>query len=223
MRIVLEAPTATYAAEPAVRLDWSRLSDGFELFCLVRATSVAPMVGARAVAARLPASSCVEFNREAAARRMAQLLHRLGLPYAHEVEVAGLRRRYQLHRMSVPGPAVDEYNELMSTAWRQGRAAVLNMVAVGTSAPAHQRRLGLAGAAWRGVLLAAGRHMRKHILGVRVTDQDLAAVLVRGAQLFDAPATLSRQTGCLLVSVPGGVAAGRVLRGAGAAAGPSGH
>lgn len=221
MRTVLEAPTATYGPEPAVRLDWSRLSDAFELFCLVRAASVTPMAGSRAQAARRPAGTCVEFNREAAARRMAQLLYRLDLPYAHELVVAGLRRRYQLHRMSVPAPAADNYTELMSTAWRQGRAAVLNTVAVGTSAPAHHWRLRLAGAAWRGVLLAAGRHMRKHILGVRVTDQDLAAVLVRGAQLFDAPATLARQTGCLLVSVPGGEAAGRVLRGAGARMDPA--
>jgi hypothetical protein len=222
MHTALEATPTGCPPEPVTRLDWTRLSDAFELSCLVQATSVAPVGGARSTRPRLAADTgtSIEFNQEAAARRMAQLLHRLGLPYRQEVAVAGLRRRYQLHRMSVPGPRQAEYAALTAMAWWQGRAALLRTAAVGTTAPAHQWRLRLAGAAWRGVLLTAGRHVRKHILGVRVIDQDLAAVLVRSAQLFDAPATLSRQTGCLLVSVPGGVAAGRVLAGAGATEGP---
>lgn len=216
MRSTLELLPAAPACEPVARLDRSRLADAFELACLVRATSLTPDGGVRVGHPRRPATSAgtVEFSAEHAARRMGQLMRALELPYAHETAEAGLRRRYLLHRVSVPGEHRAAYLEINEGAWRQGRAAVLSTALVGGSAPAHAERLRLAGSAWRGVLLAAGRHMRKHILGVRVTDQDLAAILVRGAHLLGAQATLSRQAGSLLVSVPA-VTAHRVLHGAG--------
>ncbi|MEV4411535.1 hypothetical protein [Catellatospora sp. NPDC049609] len=208
---------AAPACEPAARLDRARLEDAFELACLVRATSLTPNGGVRVGHPRRPLmpAGMVEFNGEAAARRMGQLMRALDLPHAHETAEAGLRRRYRLHRVSVPGDHRAAYAELTAAAWRQGRAGVLSTAAVGQSAPAHAERLRLAGAAWRAVLLSAGRHMRKHILGVRVTDQDLATVLIRGAYLLGAQASLSPQAGSFLVSVPG-PAAHRVLHGAGA-------
>lgn len=217
MRATLDLPPAAATSAPVTRLDRARLEDAFELACLVRATSPAANGGVRAVHPRraaLPAGM-VEFNAEPAARRMGQLMRALDLPFAHETAEAGLRRRYRLHRISVPGAHRDAYAELSAAAWRQGRASVLSTAAVGTSAPAYAERLRLAGAAWRAVLLSAGRHMRKHILGVRVSEQDLATVLIRGAHLLGAQATLSPQSGSLLVSVPG-AAAHRILQGAGA-------
>jgi hypothetical protein len=203
--------------ELPTRLDWSSLVDAFEMVCLVRSTSISSL---RAVPDRqrhpVYGTQVAEFNQEPAARRMWQLLRRLDVPCTHEVAVAGLRRRYHLQRLYIPGSHQAAYAALLAGAWRQGSDVVLRPVAMGASAPRHLWRPRLAGAAWRAVLLAAGRHKRKHTLGVRVTDQHLAAVLVRSAQLFDAPATLVRHPGCFLISVPGGLAAGRVMRGAGA-------
>jgi hypothetical protein len=72
----------------------------------------------------------------------------------------------------------------------------------------------LAEAAWRSALLAAGRHVRRHILGVRLTDRELAAVLIRGAAVLDVPARLRPGTGCFLVSVADGPDRQRILRSA---------
>lgn len=216
MRPTLDPLPATFACEPVTRLDRTRLADAFELVCLVRATSLTPNGGVRVGHPRRHAgpAGTVEFSAEPAARRMGQLMRALELPYAHETTEQGLRRRYRLHRVTVPAAHHDAYDEVAGAAWRQGRAMVLSTAATGGTAPAHASRLRLAGAAWRGVLLSAGRHMRKHILGVRVTDQDLATVLVRGAHLLGAPATLARQASSFLVSIPGATAH-RVLHGAG--------
>lgn len=218
MRATLDPPTVPSAATKAwaAPLDRPRLAGAFELACLDRATTVAPTSAGRTTSPTRTAATAgvIEFNVEAGARRAAQLLRRLDLPSTEEVSVAGLRRRYELHRISVAEPYRASYAALTTTAWRQGRAAMLSPAAIGTTAPAHVWRLRLAGAAWRGVLLAAGRHMRKHILGVRVTDQALATILVRGALLLDVNATLVRQGGSFLISVPNGPAAGQLLRGA---------
>jgi hypothetical protein len=217
MWATLDLAPAAPASEPVARLDRARREDAFELACLVQATSLTPNGGARVGHPRRPVAPAgtVEFNGEPAARRMGQLMRALELPYAHETAEAGLRRRYRLHRISVPGDHRAAYAELTAAAWRQGRASVLSTAAVGQSAPAHAERQRLAGAAWRAVLLSAGRHMRKHILGVRVTEQGLATVLVRGAQLLGAQASLSPQAGSFLVSVSG-TTAHRVLSGVGA-------
>lgn len=211
---LLAAPPSP--SELSTRLDWSSLVDAFEMVCLVRSTSISSLRTVPDGLRPVYGTQVVEFNQEPAARRMWQLLRRLDVPCTHEVAVAGLRRRYHLQRLSIAGSHQAAYAALLAGAWRQGSDVVLRPVAVGGSAPRHLWRPRLAGAAWRAVLLAAGRHKRKHTLGVRVTDQNLAAVLVRSAQLFDAPATLVRHSGCFLISVPGGSAAGRVLRGAGA-------
>ncbi|MEV0727683.1 hypothetical protein [Polymorphospora sp. NPDC050346] len=218
MRAILEPPPAPPGTAPAaaVPLDRPRLAGAFELACLVRATALTRPSATRTIRSPWfgPDPGVVEFNVEAAARRTAQLLRYLDVPAYQEASVAGLRRRYELYRIIVPEAHRTAYSTLVGVAWQQGRASVLSTVALGTTAPANTWRLRMAGAAWRGVLLTAGRHMRKHILGVRVTDQDLATVLVRGAQLLDAHASLVRRGGSFLISVPNGPAAGRLLRGA---------
>ncbi|RQX11498.1 hypothetical protein DDE19_30545, partial [Micromonospora ureilytica] len=83
------------------------------------------------------------------------------------------------------------------------------------ASPARRRLVTrLAEAAWRSALLAAGRHGRRHILGVRLTDRELAAVLIRGAAVLDVPARLRPGTGCFLVSVADGPDRQRILRSA---------
>ncbi|PWU44334.1 hypothetical protein DLJ46_26640, partial [Micromonospora globispora] len=60
-------------------------------------------------------------------------------------------------------------------------------------------------------LLAGGRHVRRHSLGIRLADRELAAVLVRGAALLDAPAMLRPGAGCFVVSVANGPDRERIL------------
>ncbi|MEV0605238.1 hypothetical protein AB0I61_02535 [Polymorphospora rubra] len=218
MRATLEPPPVqpTGTRTAAVPLDRPRLAGAFELACLVRATAVTPASVTRTIRSPWfgPDPGVVEFDVEAAARRTAQLLRSLDVPAYTEASVAGLRRRYELYRIIVPEAHRTAYSGLVAAAWQQGRTSILSPVALGATAPANTWRLRMAGAAWRGTLLTAGRHMRKHILGVRVTDQDLATVLVRAAQLLDAQASLVRRGGSFLISVPNGPAAGRLLRGA---------
>jgi hypothetical protein len=156
----------------------------------------------------------VEFNREDAAQRMRQLLARLDIPVTHEVAVGGLRRRYELHRLWVPREHQGAYARMLDAGWRQGRRELLGGPLPGAS-PARRRLVTrLAEAAWRSALLAAGRHVRRHILGVRLTDRELAAVLIRGAAVLDVPARLRPGTGCFLVSVDDGPDRQRILRSA---------
>ena len=81
----------------------------------------------------------------------------------------------------------------------------------------------LAAAAWRSALLAAGRHVRRHILGVRLTDRELAAVLIRAAAVLDVPARLRPGTGCFLVSVADGPDRERILQQRGVGTGARGR
>ncbi|MEH1166224.1 hypothetical protein V6V47_12640 [Micromonospora sp. CPCC 205539] len=188
---------------PPPPLDWLTLSDAFEAACLLRCTP--PPTADR---------PGVEFNREDAAQRMRQLLARLDIPVSHEVTVGGLRRRFEVHRLWVPREHQDAYARLVDTAWRQGRREMLGGPLPGAS-PARRRWVSrLAAAAWRSALLAGGRHVRRHILGVRITDRELAAVLIRGAAMLDVPAVLRPGTGCFLVSVADGPDRERILHSA---------
>ncbi|MFC3501696.1 hypothetical protein ACFOOK_12095 [Micromonospora krabiensis] len=191
-------------------LDWLTLADAFEAACLLRC--MPPPAGARpargAVAYPAPV---VEFNREDAAQRMRQLLDRLGVPVGHELAVGGLRRRYELHRLRVPREHRVDYVRLLETGWRQGRRELFTTSVPGASTARRIWVPRLAEAAWRSALLAGGRHVRRHILGVRLTDRELAAVLIRSAALLGVPAELRPGTGCFLVSVAHGPDRDRIL------------
>ncbi|WP_172899531.1 hypothetical protein [Micromonospora echinaurantiaca] len=191
-------------------LDWLTLADAFEAACLLRCMPPPAGVGHR----QPPPphrNGTVEFNREEAAQRMRQLLARLDVPVEHELAVGGLRRRYELHRLSVPREHRPAYARLLEAGWRQGRRELLGGPFPGASMPRRVWRPRLAAAAWRAALLAGGRHVRRHILGVRLTDRELAAVLIRGAALLDVPALLRPGTGCFLVSVADGPDRQRIL------------
>ncbi|TDC85159.1 hypothetical protein E1193_03540 [Micromonospora sp. KC606] len=181
-------------------MDWMTLGDAFELACLVRCTPP-PATGRGPAEPYRPAA---EFNRQDAALRMRQLLTRLGVPVEHEVLSGGLRRRYELHRLHVPDEHRATYAELCGSGWRRGRRELLGGPVAGASSARAVWRGRLASAAWRSALLAGGRHVRRHILGIRLTDRELAAVLVRGAALLEVPALLRPGAGCLVVSVADG-------------------
>lgn len=206
---VLDRPRSPTPPPP---LGWLTLGDAFEAACLLRCTP--PPTAARPSAALPARAPGVEFNREDAAQRMRQLLARLDIPVTHEVAVGGLRRRYELHRLWVPREHQGAYTRLLDAGWWQGRRELLGGPLPGAS-PARRRLVSrLAEAAWRSALLAAGRHVRRHILGVRLTDRELAAVLIRGAAVLDVPARLRPGTGCFLVSVADGPDRERILRSA---------
>ncbi|MFK3984719.1 hypothetical protein ACI2K4_30640 [Micromonospora sp. NPDC050397] len=193
-------------------LGWPVLVEALEVAALVRCTPLGTTPGNRPRDTYGAHGVLVaEFGQQAAAQQMAYLLGRLGVAVTRETTVAGLRRRYQLHRLYVPTGQRPGYSTLMSAAWSQGRTAMLDPAVTGGSSARHLWRPRLAEALWRSVLTAAGRHLHKNILGVRVADPDLAAMLIRGAQLLDARATLRRRSGCYLVSVEVGPDTQRLL------------
>ncbi|MEU4552320.1 hypothetical protein [Micromonospora violae] len=193
-------------------MGWLTLGDAFEAACLLRCTP--PPTATRRSAVRAEHTPAVEFNREDPAQRMRQLLGRLDIPVTHEVAVGGLRRRYELHRLWVPREHRGTYTRMLDAGWWQGRRELLGGPLPGAS-PARRRLVTrLAEAAWRSALLAAGRHVRRHILGVRLTDRELAAVLIRSAAVLDVPARLRPGTGCFLVSVAAGPDRERILHSA---------
>ncbi|MEH1101436.1 hypothetical protein [Micromonospora sp. CPCC 205561] len=206
-QILLDRPRPPSTPPP---LDWSTLADAFEAACLLRCTPPPAVTGTRRTTPE-HRSAAVEFNREEAALRMRQLLARLDVPNEHEMTVGGLRRRYELHRLSVPPPHRSAYARTLDAGWRQGRRELLGGPVPGASTVRRAWRPRLAAAAWRAALLAGGRHVRRHILGVRITDRELAAVLVRGAALLDVPALLRPGTGCFLVCVADGPDRQRIL------------
>ncbi|MEU7773367.1 hypothetical protein AB0C44_18795 [Micromonospora taraxaci] len=190
-------------------MDWLTLADAFEAACLLRCTP--PPATARSSTALPAYASGVEFNREDAAQRMRQLLARLDIPVTHEVAVGGLRRRYELHRLWVPQEHRGAYTRVVDAGWWQGRRELLGGPLPGASPARRRLATRLSAAAWRSALLAAGRHVRRHILGVRLTDRELAAVLIRSAAVLDVPARLRPGTGCFLVSVNDGPDRARIL------------
>ncbi|EWM64649.1 MULTISPECIES: hypothetical protein [Micromonospora] len=188
---------------PSPPLDWLTLTDAFEIACMVRCTPP-PAADVRRLDPGPHRGGIAEFNREDAAHRMRQLLGRLDVPVQHELTTGGLRRRYELHRLAVPPQHRAAYANLLTTGWRQGRRELLGGPFPGASAARRLWRPRLAAAAWRAALLAGGRHVRRHCLGIRLADRDLAAVLVRSAALLEVPAALRPGAGCFLVIVPNG-------------------
>ncbi|MDG4798725.1 hypothetical protein [Micromonospora sp. WMMD1082] len=205
-------PSTPPTALPPTPLGWATLADAFETACLLRCTPPPAAPGQRHAGQQPVRPATIEFNREEAARRTRQLLDRLDIPIRHEVAVGGLRRRYELHRLHIPREHQPAYAAMVENGWRRGRRELLGGPVPGASTARRLWRTRMAAAAWRAALLAGGRHVRRHILGVRITDRELAAVLVRGAALLDVPALLRPGTGCFLVSVAHGPDRDRILR-----------
>lgn len=214
---VLDRPRLPSTPPP---LDWLTLADAFEVACLVRCTPP-PATDSRRPAIGTYRGGVAEFNREDAAQRMRQLLTRLDVPVEHEVATGGLRRRYELHRLQVSREHRSAYATLLEAGWRQGRRELLGGPVPGASTARRVWRPRLAAAAWRSALLAGGRHVRRHSLGIRLADRELAAVLVRGAALLDVPAMLRPGAGCFVVSVANGPDRERILDGAALAPAPA--
>lgn len=195
------------------------LPAAFEATSLIQCTDVSRAPGRRrpewragqAVApAQLP--TLAEFDHEEAAVRLSTLLGDLGFAATHEVTLGGGRRRYQVHGVVVPSARREDASRLLATAWRQGRRALLGTDPIGSSSPRNAQRGVLARAAWRAALLAGGRRLRADFLGVRLGDQEMAAILVRAARLLGVTAGVMSRPGCLLVTVSDVDERTRVLR-----------
>lgn len=192
------------------------LPAAFEAACLIQCTEVSRTPGRRRPEPRavppLGLPALAEFDGGEAAARLAALLGDLGFAATHEVTIGGGRRRYQVHRVTVPPDQRDGAAALLVTAWRQGRRTLLGTAPIGSSSPRNAQRSALARTAWRAALLAGGRRLRADSLGIRLGDQELAAVLVRAARLLGVTAAVMTRPGCLLVTVSNMDERTRVLR-----------
>ncbi len=142
-----------------------------------------------------------EFNQPEAAERLCRLLTDLGAAATWATLVGGGRRQYFVHRVTIPAAAWSSTTQHLAAGWRQGRHFLLRTDPVGASSPHNARREALARRAWQAASLAAGRQRRGGLFGVRLADQEMAAVLVRGARLLGATASIRSRPGCLQVSV----------------------
>ncbi|WP_433293541.1 hypothetical protein ACQP2F_30865 [Actinoplanes sp. CA-030573] len=176
------------------------LPAAFESACLLRCADVRP--AARQRTAPLIGDTVAEFDHGDAATRLTLLLTGLGCAADRESRTGGGRRRYDLHRVLVPGAQRMAVARMTAAAWRQGRQALLSAEALGASSRRHAQRVTLAHAAWRAALLAGGRRRRGDLLWVRTGDQEMAAMLVRAARLIGEDTEVSRRPGCFMVAVP---------------------
>jgi hypothetical protein len=195
------------------------LPAAFEATSLIQCTDVSRVPGRRRpewragqAVAPMVLPALAEFDHEEASARLSSLLDELGFAATHEVTMGGGRRRYQVHGVVVPPAQREEASRLLATAWRQGRRALLGTDPIGSSSPRNAQRGILARAAWRAALLAGGRRLRADFLGVRLGDQEMAAVLVRAARLLGVSAGVMSRPGCLLVTVSDVDERTRVLR-----------
>ncbi|BCB77002.1 hypothetical protein GCM10022251_44820 [Phytohabitans flavus] len=195
------------------------LPGAFEASSLIQCTEVSRVPGRRrpewravVPAAPMALPALAEFDHQEAAVRLATLLDDLGFTATHEVTIGGGRRRYEVHSVVVPHAQREDALRLLAGAWRQGRRALLGTDPIGSSSPRNAQRGVLARAAWRAALLAGGRRLRADFLGVRLGDQEMAAVLVRAARLLNVTAGVLTRPGCLLVTVSDVDERTRVLR-----------
>jgi hypothetical protein len=185
------------------------LPAAFESASLVQCTDVGRLPGRRrqpewrtaAGAGPLFPAALAEFDHEDAAGRLTALLGELGYAASREVRTGGGRRRYNVQRVLVPPAQRTEATRTLAAAWRQGRRSLLNTDPLGASSPRNAQRATLARAAWRAALLAGGRRSRTDFLGVRLGDQEMAAILVRAARMLGVTAVVLPRPGCLLVTV----------------------
>jgi hypothetical protein len=146
-------------------------------------------------------STAVELSRAAAAARLVTLLTGLDLPARRVDVVAGGWHRYTVHRVICP--SLDDPK--LRRAWCAGYHRLC--AATGYRSPRQRRhRDDLAAAAWRAALLGGGLRGRGGPLAVRVTDAELALVLVRAARVLGAPVSLRTTGGRHLVEVTAGTA-----------------
>ncbi|WP_203705762.1 hypothetical protein [Asanoa iriomotensis] len=148
-----------------------------------------------------PRPVLAEFNQPEAAERLSKLLTDLGCGATWATLVGGGRRQYFVHRVTVPAAAWPVIIQQLTSGWRQGRHFLLRTDPVGASSPHNARRETLARRAWHAASLAAGRQRRGGVFGVRLADQEMAAVLVRSARLLGGTAAIRTRPGCLQVSV----------------------
>jgi hypothetical protein len=193
-------------ASPEARNGWRQARvDVFEAALLLRCTGITssryPRHNHRPV---LPPDVFAEFSDAQAANRLAALLRAAGVPAGRDEVIAGGRRQYQLHRVSVPAPWRAAARLKLDGAWQEGWEALLDTAATGSSSPRRSHRAALSVAAWRAAMLAAGRRSRSASFGVRVSDRDTATVLLRGARMLGVPAAMHARTGCWLLTVPSG-------------------
>jgi hypothetical protein len=142
-----------------------------------------------------------EFNQPEAAERLSKLLGDLGVDATWSTLVGGGRRQYFVHQVTIPPALWAVTVQQLTSGWRQGRHFLLRTDPVGASSPHNARRETLARRAWQAASLAAGRQRRGGVFGVRLADQEMAAVLVRSARLLGATASIRSRPGCLQVSV----------------------
>jgi len=161
-----------------------------------------PSAAPASAGAALRASQVLaEFNQPEAAERLSRLLADLGVDATWATLVGGGRRQYFVHRVTIPGSSWMPTVGQLALGWRQGRHFLLRTDPVGASSPHNARRSTLARRAWQAASLAAGRQRRGGLFGVRLADQEMAAVLVRSARLLGATASIRSRPGCLQVSV----------------------
>ncbi|MEU7868607.1 hypothetical protein [Dactylosporangium sp. NPDC049140] len=166
----------------------------FEAAVLVRCTGVCGGGGrARALGgtrARSLDGVLAEFNRGAAAERLAELLTAAGRTASVHRYTAGNRHRYEIFRVFAdPGAGT-----FLDRAWAQGYADLCAAPAEprSTRQVRHSRRL--AEAAWRSVLMVSGP-ARSGSPGLRVADLDTATVLVRAGRMMALPVRMSTRPG----------------------------
>jgi hypothetical protein len=143
-------------------------------------------------------STSVELSRVGAAARLVTLFTVLGMPARQDSYTAGGWHRYTVHRVLCPD--VDHLG--LTSAWCTGYR---QLCATEGSRSARQRRHrdDLAAAAWRAALLTGGLRIRCGPLAVRVTDPELAVILVRAARVLNTQVTLRSAGGRCLVEVTG--------------------
>ncbi|MFI5912824.1 hypothetical protein [Dactylosporangium sp. NPDC051541] len=189
----------------------------FEAAVLVRCTGVcggggraralggtrARSLSAPAATPRSPDGVLAEFNRGAAADRLAELLTAAGRTASVHRYTAGNRHRYEIFRVFAdPGTP-----SFLDRAWAQGYT---DLCAVPTEPRSHRQlrhSRQLAEAAWRGVLMVSGP-ARNGSPGLRVADLDTATVLMRAGRMMALPVRMStRPGGQLLLVMPSATAA----------------
>lgn len=141
----------------------------------------------------------VEVSREAAAVRLVTLLAGLDLPARRVEVIAGGWHRYTVHR--VVCPALGE--PLLTHAWCAGYRRLCDASAY-RSGRQRRHRDDLATAAWRAAVLSGAARGRGGPLAARVSDADLALLLVRAARVLGAPVSLRKVGGRHVVEVAAG-------------------
>ncbi|WP_433207979.1 hypothetical protein ACQP00_42440 [Dactylosporangium sp. CS-047395] len=180
----------------------------FEAAVLVRCTGVCGGGGrARALGGTRARSSrdglVAEFNRGAAAERLAELLNAAGCTASVHRFTAGNRHRYEIFRVF----AEPETPAFLDRAWAQGYADLCGVPTEPRSTRQVRHSRQLAEAAWRGVLMVSGP-ARSGSPGLRVADLDTAAVLIRAGRMMALPVRMStRPGGQLLLVMPATTAA----------------